>query len=148
MTVDDQIRGLRIAAATVIAFGPLTMLAAWPPTALPIALFADILFWPLDGVQTMALQDARLLAAICGGGFVGWGLMMWLLAGAPYRAAPVAMRRIFLISVMGWFVIDGIGSVLAGAPLNVAANIGFLALFLWPLRREVQSTVGDAATTV
>lgn len=147
MTLDDQIRGLRIAAGTVIAFGPLTMLAAWPPTALPIALFADTLFWPLDGAQRMEAKDARLLAAICGGGFFGWGVLMWLLAGDVFRADPAAMRRIFLISTGCWFVVDCAGSVLAGAPLNVLANMGFLALFLWPLRSAadlVGAEVGKA----
>ena len=34
-----------------------------------------------------------------------------------------------------WFVIDGAGSIAAGAPLNLVGNVAFLVMFILPARR-------------
>lgn len=62
------------ASGSVIAFGALTALAAWPATAPPANLLADLLHWPLNGTEKIDTPRARLLAAIAGGVMVGWGL--------------------------------------------------------------------------
>jgi hypothetical protein len=135
MTVDRQIFWTRLAAEIVMAFGLIIALGAHPATAGVPAFFADLLFWPLDGLQTGLADETRLLSAIGGGIMLGWGAMIFLLAGAPMRADPDGTRRIILISVGLWFVLDSTGSVLAGAPLNVLGNLAFLALFALPLRQ-------------
>jgi hypothetical protein len=44
------------------------------------------------------------------------------------------------IGAAAWFVVDGAGSVLAGAPLNIVGNLAFLALIAW-----AASAAGDVA---
>jgi hypothetical protein len=126
---------LRIGAGMVIASGLLVAPAAHPATGGPAVLLADLLFWPLDGAQTGAAGEARLLAAIGGGVMVGWGWALWLLAGEGMDRAPDLARRIILGSVGLWFVVDSTGSIAAGAPLNVVGNLAFLVVLVLPLWR-------------
>jgi len=43
------------------------------------------------------------------------------------------VRQMLVAGALTWFVVDCTGSVLAAAPLNVLANVPFLALLLWPV---------------
>lgn len=129
-------KGLRFAAGVTMGFGLLTALAALPQLAAPTVLLADILIWPVDGAETGRLPEARLLYAIAGGVLTGWGWIIWRLAGEAMDRQPDLVRAIIRTSILLWFAVDGTGSVLAGAPLNVLANGVFLALFLVPMWRS------------
>ena len=98
-------------------------------------LLADLLIWPLDGAQTGAASETRLMLAIGGGVMAGWGWMIRQLAGAPMARDPAGMRGLIRQSAVLWFVIASTGSVLAAAPLDAVANLGFLALFRFPMAR-------------
>jgi hypothetical protein len=138
MTHDGKRGWLRAGAALVLASGALVVLGAHPLTAFPARLLADLLFWPLDGLQTGLAGETRLLAAIGGGVLIGWGVMLWQLSGEMFDRAPEAVGRIIRTSVIAWFVVDSTGSFASGAWLNVVANLVFLALFLvplWPRRK-------------
>lgn len=128
--------GLRLASGITMAFGLALALAAFPPTAGPMVLLADVLVWPLDGAETGAAHDTRLAFAIAGGLLAGWGWLIWQLAGAPLARDPVLVRGLIRQSVLVWFVADSAASVLAGAPLNAVANLAFLALYLIPMWRR------------
>lgn len=128
-------KGLRFAAGVTLITGAALALAALPALNLPMRLLADILIWPLDQAQTLGLPETRLAFAIGGGVMLGWGLMIWQLAGEPLERAPDAVRGIIRSSVLAWFVVDSAGSVASGAALNVVPNLVFLALFLVPMRR-------------
>lgn len=127
--------GLRLAAGVTIAFGLAMALAAYPPLSGPMVLLADILIWPMDGVQTGSAPELRLTLAIAGGVMVGWGWMIWRLAGEFLTRNAALTRRIIRQSTLTWFAIDSTASVLAGVPLNAVANLAFLALFLVPMQR-------------
>jgi hypothetical protein len=133
MMTSEQ-KGLRFAALVTLVTGLLLALAALPALNLPVRILADILIWPLDGGQGLDAREARLPLAIGGGVMLGWGVMIWQLAGRPMEAAPDAMRAIIRTSVLSWFVVDSLASVAAGAALNIVANAVFLALFLVPMR--------------
>lgn len=117
---------LQIAGGVFVAFGLLIAAAALPALSAPLGLMADIVFWPVNGAPEISSNgEERLLAAIVGGLMVGWGEMLIMLG----RGANVA--RATLIGGIAWFIVDSLGSVLAGAPLNVASNALFLALIIW-----------------
>jgi hypothetical protein len=71
--------------------------------------------------------------------------MLWLLSTRLYPREPRLARTIILASVISWFVVDGIGSTLAGAPGNVVLNVVFLALFTVPLWRHNPSSALNAS---
>lgn len=119
----------------MISFGLMFAIAAWPPASGLSTLMVDLLFWPLDGAQSLAAPESRIVLAIGGGISAGWGVLVWQIATHVMPTDPATARHILLRSLFTWFVIDSTCSFLAGAPLNIASNAGFLLLFLWPLWR-------------
>jgi hypothetical protein len=87
-----------------------------------MAWFADLIFWPLDGAEALAANEARLLAAISGGVMVGWGVMLWLVVTRLLPADPMLARTMLVWGMLAWFFVDSTGSLAAGAPINVALN--------------------------
>ena len=128
-------KGLRFAAGVTMVTGLALALSAVPALNLPLRLLTDLLVWPFNGAETLAASETRLALAIGGGVMLGWGLMIWQLAGEPLERAPDAVRGIIRASVLGWFLVDSAASVAAGAALNILPNLVFLALFLLPMRR-------------
>lgn len=133
MTLEQK--GLRLAAGVTMLTGLALALAALPALNMAVRLLADLLIWPMNGAETLAASETRLALAIGGGVMLGWGLMIWQLAGEPLERAPHAVRAIIRTSILSWFVVDSAGSIAAGAALNVLPNLVFLGLFLVPLRR-------------
>lgn len=125
---------LKFGAALLIGFGVLFVLSTWPPLAAPLTLLVDLFAWPLDGGQTLAAEATRLALAIGGGVLAGWGAMIWLVATRLADRDPELARSLVLGPVVVWFVLDCLGSVVAGVPLNVVLNIGFLAVFFAAFR--------------
>ena len=123
---------LKIGAAVVVAFGLMMAAASLSTLTAPTAWLIDLVFFPVDGAQTMADPVVRLMSAICGGVLVGWGAMIWLLVTRLLPRDPALTRQLILISVCSWFVIDSTGSVLSGGHWNVLGNLGFLLLFVVP----------------
>lgn len=116
-------------AYVLIVFGIIAAIAASPMLDAPLRLMADLVFWPLDGGPAITTSAERLLAGVSGGLMAGWGVSVLTLARGGELSS--AMLR----GGGTWFVIDSLASIIAGAPLNAAFNIGFLALFLyagWP----------------
>ena len=128
-------KGLRFAAGVTMVTGLALALSAVPALNIGVRLLTDLLVWPFDGAETLAASETRLALAIGGGVMLGWGLMIWQLAGEPLERAPEAVRGIIRASVLGWFLVDSAGSAAAGAALNVVPNLVFLALFLLPMRK-------------
>lgn len=139
MNNDARVRWLRIGAAVTVGFGLLVAVAAVPALSGPAALLLDLIYFPLDGAEATGAPADRLLSAIGGGVMVGWGTMLWIVAGEVYPDNPELGRRLILASVVTWFVIDSSMSVAAGAPLNVVGNLGFLLIFVLPVWRRPSS---------
>lgn len=133
MQAQTRMIWLKVASDVVIIFGFLTALAALSLTAAPTSFLADMIFWPVDGGQAIDTDVTHLLAAILGGVMAGWGVLLYLLTTRLYPRDPDLARMLISVSIGTWFVIDGLGSILAGASLNALFNVGFLALFLIPL---------------
>lgn len=135
MEKDTTIGWLKAASAVVIGFGLVGAMAAVPKLSGPMLLLTDIAFWPIDGAQSLAAPETRLFSAIGGGLTVGLGVAMWMLATRLYAREPELARSIMLTAMGSWFVVDGVGSALAGAPVNVLLNVGFLLAYVIPLWR-------------
>jgi hypothetical protein len=138
MPSTQTINWLKFAAlALLVAPGLLLALAAAPATAGIATLVFDLIFWPVDGLQSLANPETRLLAAVCGGVMAGWGVMIWLLAAEGFRADPPLARKAIVASGIIWFVIDTAGSFAAGAPFNLIGNLVLLLAFAAPLWRPL-----------
>jgi hypothetical protein len=131
---------LKTSSLIYIGFGIMTALSALPAAAGLTLFLTDLVFWPLDGAQSLRAPETRLFCGITGGVVTGWGVLLWLISTRLYPREPELARTIILSSVLSWFVVDGIGSTLAGAPGNVALNVVFLLLFAVPLWRSPQGS--------
>lgn len=137
MNISTRKTLLQAASIITAATGLAIALAAFPATALPMRLLADLIIWPFDGANSLASPDTRLMAAIGGGVMAGWGLMMLAIVNRLFESDPPLAKSLLMTGVVWWFVIDSAASVLAGAPLNIMANLVFLALFAIPLSGTV-----------
>ncbi len=139
MSHEKTVSWLKTASGVVIAFGLLMLLGTIAAMSAPVTLLLDLIFWPIDGQQTATAPETRLILAISGGILTGWGLLLWQISSRLYPQDPALARSLILTSIGVWFVLDGLGSILAGAPLNAVLNIGFLLLFFVPLWRPVRT---------
>lgn len=122
MAPDFTTRWLSFMSLFVIGFGLLVALGAQTATAGLTAWLTDLIFFPLDGAETLVASEARLLAAISGGVMVGWGVTLWLVVTRLQPLNALLGRSMLLWGTLSWFVVDSVGSWAAGAPINVALN--------------------------
>lgn len=124
---------LKIAAISIIAYAILFFLGTLKQTDKLIEVILDISSWPIDGLQNYDANSTVFLSALLGGILFGWGILIWLLSSKIYDIAPEQTRKIVLISLISWFVIDGLGSIFSENPNNVIANIFLLLVLVGPL---------------
>ena len=129
---------LKVTAVVVGSFGPVFALGSMAATSEPARLTLDILSWPLDGATTYASPDTRFLSAVTGGFLLGWGVLIWRLSSDIYDAAPEAVRRTVLASLLSWFVLDSAGSIASGNASNALFNVLVLLLGVGPLWRPAK----------
>ncbi|MCH9693556.1 MAG: hypothetical protein K0U72_03525 [Gammaproteobacteria bacterium] len=133
MTHEMTMRWLKIGSGITMFFGVFVATAAFPPISGLMQFSADLIFFPVDGMQDVSAPETRLVSAIGGGVMFGWGLMMWMLASRLYPKDPALAGSIIVTSIIGWFVLDTGASILAGAPLNALGNLSFLLIFCVPI---------------
>jgi hypothetical protein len=133
MTHASATFALKFASAALLGFGLLNLAALFTPATRLMDLFVDLVFLPVDGAQSVTTDAARLWIGISGGLLAGWGVTMWQLTSRVYASDHATGRAIMLPGIITWFVVDGMGSALAGAPFNAVVNVVFLVMFALPL---------------
>lgn len=120
-----------------IIFGLIWVTTAFPAFDGPGRFLIDLLDWPLDGLPNNPSPEARWMGAIGAGLTCGMGFMF------THVFAPILrmnnpetgkfVKRGALLGVFAWYIVDGAGSISAGAPPNVVFNSVFLLLIAVPL---------------
>lgn len=141
MSAEFTLTWLKLNSFFVVLLGLLVALGVHPATALPATWLADIVFWPVDGQQTLDNQAARALAAIGGGVMVGWGVMMWLVVDRLLPVDPRLARLLLIEATLAWFLVDSTGSFVAGATVNVLLNTVLMLAIVLPAWRIETATV-------
>lgn len=132
---------LRLNGGILVATGIALALTVWAPFYPVAKLFLSVAHWPFFSAPDVAEPTARLLLAISGGLTAGIGAMMWAIGTEVMPVAPVAGRRVVMMTALAWFATDSLFSVLAGSPFNVVLNVAFLAMMLGALNlRGTQQT--------
>lgn len=124
---------LKITAIAIICYALLFFFGTLNQTRLPIETVLDLSSWPIDGKQNYHAPTTIFLSALLGGILFGWGVLIWLLSLRLYDKEPEQIRKIVLVSVLSWFIIDNLGSIFSGNFNNVIANIFLLVVLTGPL---------------
>ncbi|WP_170773252.1 hypothetical protein [Ruegeria lacuscaerulensis] len=127
---------MRRSGTALVATGVLFTLTALPALHSLAHIFLTVAYWPIHSVAADITVPAPLLLAIVGGLTAGLGAMQWALGTYVVPISPAAAAKVAQITAWVWFCTDSTGSVLVGAPLNVALNISFLLLILWSSRPQ------------
>jgi len=129
---------LKITAISIITYAILFFLGTLKQTNRIIEVVLDISSYPIDGLQNYNENSTIFLSALLGGILFGWGILIWFLSSKLYDLAPEQTRKIVLISLLSWFIIDSLGSVFSGNSSNVIANIFLLLILVGPLWKPVK----------
>ena len=129
------VRWVEVGALVTIATGLVAAAASHPGGEGPWRVLLDLLAWPLDGEPARFAPETSAVNAVTGGVMVGWGTLMYVVARGPFARGDTTLATPMLCSVVAWFVVDSIGSLLAGVPGNVLLNVAFLVLLALPLQR-------------
>ncbi|MEM7213084.1 MAG: excinuclease ABC subunit A [Pseudomonadota bacterium] len=133
MSIETRITWLKTVGILLIGLGAIFAFTTTGPVAGVSVLFVDLAVFPVDGGQSYAATETRLLAAIVGGLTAGLGAAIWMIAKHVYALGPEVGRKVILTFVLIWFVVDSLGSVLSGAAFNAVLNTLLLATMLPPL---------------
>lgn len=133
MSLQASTTALKIAADILIIFGLMFFLALFTPLSGAVNALLNLALLTFDGSVNILAAETRLLMAISGGICVGWGAMIYMITTQVYASNPEVGGRIILVSSVAWFLVDSIGSVIAGAAFNAVLNIGFLIMFVAPV---------------
>ena len=133
MSFETSVTWMKAVGVLLIATGGLFALTTTGPVAFMGVFFVDLAVFPLDGGQSFAATETRLLMAIVGGLTAGLGAAIWMVAKHVYPIQPELGRKILLTFGLIWFVVDSVGSVLSGAWFNAVLNTGLVIPILLPL---------------
>ena len=128
-------RALKAAAVFVALTGLLFSAGAMTSTDFGVRFLLDIVFFRVGDGPDALEESHRLVNAVLGGVMVGWGAMIWLLVDRFLARSPGDVKRVLVIGLATWFVVDCAGSIASGGWLNAILNIGFVAPFIRPLRK-------------
>ena len=133
MTTHQYIVWLKIACVTTLVIGLVAAFAASEATDdLWLWLF-DLLDYPVDDNPSGFTAESFALNAVTGGVLVGWATLMYLIAAREFATGKFRLAGPMIASIVAWFIVDSIGSLVAGLPGNVILNVLFLGIFLPPL---------------
>lgn len=131
-----QQSAMRLSGTVLVITGVLFALTALPALHALAHIFLTVAYWPIHSVSPDILVPSPLLLAIAGGLTAGLGAMQWALGTYVAPLSSAAAAKVAKIAAWVWFCTDSIGSVLVGAPVNVALNLAFLLLILLSGRPE------------
>ncbi|WP_421810713.1 hypothetical protein [Flagellimonas sp.] len=103
----------------------------------PIEVVLDLSEWPLDRLQNYDASTTIFLSAILGGVMFGWAVLIWFLSDI-YEREPEPIRKAVVISLMTWFIIDGLSCILSGNISNSITNIALILILVGPLWKKAE----------
>lgn len=80
-----------------------------------------------------AMAYISLVHAVLGSVMFGWGVALMFLALGPVRRGSKDAWRMFVVSLIAWFIPDTAYSLLSGFWQNAVLNTGFALMFAIPL---------------
>ncbi len=133
MTPDTAAKLMKIVAWAFLAFAFVWGLAPYTAINEPARLLIDLLDWPPGDASPVLSRSQMWLSSIGAGLVVAISIMLLGIVVPAIRRSDRNVVRVTLWAFIGWFVVDGVGSVASGVPSNVFFNSFLLAGVLIPL---------------
>lgn len=130
---------LAVVTVGVIAFGLLLVVA--PGVARQG--FSLLVFSSADRISEFGSEAAsyiELAQAVMGSVMIGWGTALLLVLRGPMRRDLPEGLKIFVVSLLVWFIPDTIFSIASGFWQNAILNLVFAVLFAIPLAALCRQT--------
>lgn len=103
--------------------------------------FTEITGGVLADLTQAEVTFHNLLSAVIGGTLFGWGLMIGLMSYRLMKVPEDWIWSVITISVIAWYILDTLGSLLASSSLNILLNTSILILALPPIIANRQAVV-------
>ncbi len=132
---------LKVTAVIIGSFAPVFFLGSMRATSDVPRVILSLLTL---NAQNFDASTTRFVSAIGGGLLLGWGVMVWCLQAYVYDACPEGVRRSVVIGATLWYVLDSVGSVLSGNPVNALTNTCIILVAVGPLWKPATHTEGAA----
>ena len=103
--------------------------------------FTEITCGKFIDLTQAEIRYHNLLSAVIGGTMFGWGLMIGLMSYRLTKAPEDWVWSVITLSVVAWYLLDTLGSLLASSSLNILLNTSILILALPPIIANRQAVV-------
>ena len=107
--------------------------AAYPPFDTPARILLDILAWPYGDGRPDWGENIMWMSSIGAGLLMAFGMLFLLVLTPAIARNDRQTVRNFVLAIIGWFVIDSIGSIASGFTANAVINAITLVPLLVPL---------------
>lgn len=133
MNHETAVAWLKAASWALIVVGVGFGWATFAPLNAGSLLFLDIAILPVDGAETLAQTETKLLMAIVGGLTVGAGAVILAITRKVYVRDPELGGALIFAFLAPWMIVDSIGSVIAGGWFNAVLNAVIFAMVATPV---------------
>jgi len=125
---------LMIGIAVVFAvYSILWGLAPFESINLPARFILDVSDWPFDKTKIALDKNTKWLSAISAGLLLAVSIFLGGIVAPAIKDKNKSIIRITIVAMVAWYLLDSIGSIVAGVPSNAFFNTIYLALVLIPL---------------
>ncbi len=133
MTPKSSAKMVRLVAWGFIGFAFIWGLAPYQAVNAPSRMLLDLLDLPYGDAAPVLDKSQMWLSSIGAGLVVAISVMLLGIVAPAVAKADKKTIRVTIWAFIGWYVVDGAGSVASGVASNVIFNTVFLAAILAPL---------------
>ena len=133
MTPKNSAKIVRIVAWGFIGFAFIWGLAPYQAVNAPARWLLDLLDLPFGDAAPVLNRSEMWLSSIGAGLVLALSIMLLGIVAPALEKSDKAVVRVTIWAFIGWYLVDGAGSIASGVASNVLFNSLFLGLILAPL---------------
>ncbi|MBL4853284.1 MAG: hypothetical protein JKY25_03505 [Robiginitomaculum sp.] len=133
MTPKNSAKMVKLVAWGFIGFAFIWGLAPYQAVNAPSRMLLDLLDLPYGDAAPVLDRSQMWLSSIGAGLVVAISIMLLGIVAPAVAKSDKKTVQVTIWAFIGWYVVDGAGSVAAGVASNVIFNTVFLAAILAPL---------------
>ena len=133
MTPKNSAKMVKIVAWVFIGFAFIWGLAPYQAVNAPARALLDLLDLPFGDAALVLNRSEMWLSSIGAGLVLALSIMLLGIVAPALEKSDKVVVRVTIWAFIGWYLVDGAGSIASGVASNVLFNSLFLGLILAPL---------------